>query len=59
MIHVCLAVPLATSVEMRAEALEAAKTDPPSRERGMMLRGDRVFSDGHWDLGAKSKGQFH
>ena len=53
------AVPLATSVEMRSEALEAAKTEKPPRERGIMVRGDRVFADSDWDLGQKAKGQFH
>ena len=57
--YATLVVPLATSVEMREEALIAAKKDPPSRERGIMLRGDRIFNDSDWDLGAKSKGQFH
>ena len=52
-------MPLATSVEMRSEALEAAKTEKPPRERGIMVRGDRVFADSDWDLGQKAKGQFH
>jgi hypothetical protein len=52
-------MPLATSVAMRAAALEAAKTEPPLRERGVMVRGERIFDDDEWDLGDKAKGQFH
>ena len=52
-------MPLATSVEMRAAALELATEETPARERGIMVRGDRVFDDSHWDLGSKAKGQFH
>jgi len=52
-------MPLATSVEMRAQALAAAEIDSPPRERGIMVRGDRVFDDSDWDLGSKAKGQFH
>eukprot|EP01052_Picozoa_sp_SAG31_P013892 SAG31_NODE_848_length_11534_cov_8.897463_2_plen_117_part_00 len=52
-------MPLATSVEMRAKALEAAENEKPPRERGIMVRGNRIFADAEWNLGAKSKGQFH
>ena len=52
-------MPLATSVEMRRAALAAAEVEAPPRERGVMVRGDRVYGDDAWDLGDKTKGQFH
>ena len=53
-------VPLATTAAGRRESMaKAARGEAPQRKRGYMLRGDRVFSDSHWDLGDKSKGQFH
>lgn len=53
-------MPLATSVEMRKEALEKAKTVTPKRERGLMARGERLaLASELAELGAKAKGQFH
>jgi|EP01047_Picozoa_sp_COSAG01_P104266 hypothetical protein len=52
-------MPLATSVRMRAAAVEKAKREPPPRKRGIMVRGERVYADSEWDLGNKAGGQFH
>jgi hypothetical protein len=52
-------MPLATSVAPRREAHETAATEPPLRERWLMLRGERVVDAAEFDLGAKKKGQFH
>jgi hypothetical protein len=55
-------MPLATSVEMRRAALletAASESGTAARERGLMVRGVRVFEDKAWDLGDKAKGQFH
>jgi len=53
-------MPLATSVEMRKAALEKAKVEAPTRERGLMARGERLAPVSELtQLGAKMKGQFH
>ena len=46
-------MPLATSVAMREESLRAAATgDPPKRERGYMVRGERAYIAGiDFDMG--------
>lgn len=51
-------MPLATSVAMRKQALEDAKTNPPKRERGLMVRGERRPT-GLKGWGKEKGGQFH
>lgn len=51
-------MPLATSAAMRAEALEAAKTTKPKRERGFMVKGERR-PKGVAAWGTEKGGQFH
>ena len=51
-------MPLATSAVMRVQALEDAKTTPPKRKLGLMVRGERRPKDVHgW--GKDKGGQFH
>lgn len=58
--HDKVIMPLATSVKMRADALEKAKREPPKRERGIMARGERLaLATELAELGAKAGGQFH
>jgi hypothetical protein len=35
---------------MREESLKAAVSEPPKRERGYMVRGERAFMEGMEDL---------
>ena len=51
-------MPLATSTAMRVQALEDAKTKPPKRKLGLMVRGERRPKDLHGWCNDKD-GQFH